>query len=79
MLGLATRVPPVHLVLIEFFLKVLEVTKCVLVVTRISIVFPYQQVTPNLKVHSNYSGFVIIAEELWLQYDYIIYKMISPN
>ena len=61
------------------FLWVLEVTTCFLVVNQLSLVIsPYLHVTPHLTVHSNYVGFMIISKEL-LQYEYIIYKMISHN
>ena len=40
---------------------------------------PHLPVTPHLNVHSNQLGVMIITEELQLQYEYIIYKMISRN
>ena len=44
--------------------SVLGVTKCVLLVNQIAMVISpcNMHVTPHLKIHSNYLGFVIIAE-----------------
>ena len=57
------------------FFRVLEVTKCVLVANQLSLVI--SPIYLCLKYHCNDLAFMIIIEELQLQYDNIVYKKVS--
>ena len=79
MLVLFTRTSPIRFVLIYVFYDSRGHQMCSSGQSSITGYRPYLHVTPHLKLYCNCLDFVTVVEEFRLQYDYVIYKMISHD